>query len=482
MKFILPIGFALFMPAAQAVSIGEIVVQSSWGEPLQAHVELRTVAGEVIEESCVMLVAPDAQDEESSVYLTKATLGVKRDAGRQLVTISTSRPFREMFAKIRLQVKCANGGGMTKVLTILPDLDMTEKFRSDEATPTLATVLTDKTIATLPDANTTATVAAHKDEQLAKNPKKILAPLKKHVQPQPAKSTLKITAEKFDVSEMTQTNVDNHTLLQKIKELNADDQLAAMLAMQNEIQKLRDELNEIKAGIQVIPKKPAVPTPPPPPPVVASAEYGTSFWLGSFSGLLLLGMLGLRYFSRNKRNPARAKIAPTVNETTSSEAATKTPAGELTQIISAYTASRDNPSDTELMMEEAQLYAAHSRPQKAIQILTELIDAHPQKMDAWLALFTNYASLHEAAQFEKLAERFQQIKPDDHTWALVQSLGRTLEREHPLYQEKLEIFPRTDAVTADATDNSFHTEDKSSADEERFKPLEFELDFPARKT
>jgi len=120
------------LPLAQAVSIGEVVVQSRWSEPLRAQVELRATAGEMIEESCLSLTAPDAQDDDASIYLTKAVLGIKRDAGRQIVTISTNRPFKEMFAKVRLQVKCANSGGMTKVLTILPDLEAAETVQVSE--------------------------------------------------------------------------------------------------------------------------------------------------------------------------------------------------------------------------------------------------------------------------------------------------------------------------------------------------------------
>jgi Tfp pilus assembly protein FimV len=126
-KFIFSLLLAmLVLPSAHAVSIGEVQVQSRWGEPLRAQVELRVNAGELIEESCLSLTAPDAQDDDVLVYLTRAVLGIKREAGRQIVTINTSQPFKEMFAKIRLQVKCANSGGMTKVLTILPDLEAAE--------------------------------------------------------------------------------------------------------------------------------------------------------------------------------------------------------------------------------------------------------------------------------------------------------------------------------------------------------------------
>lgn len=516
-KFIFSLLLAmLVLPSAHAVSIGEVQVQSRWGEPLRAQVELRVNAGELIEESCLSLTAPDAQDDDVLVYLTRAVLGIKREAGRQIVTINTSQPFKEMFAKIRLQVKCANSGGMTKVLTILPDLEATESVAvSDINLPVtqLESGRVEIVPATTPADNLTP-VAPIKTADSKVHKSKVSRP---HKPKAAAKPSLQVSSGKFDVAELAKADGDKNSLLAKLKELNTDDQIAAMLAMQNEMQLLRNELNEMKAKVQSLPANHPVVAPVIAAPVVAASsfEYGMSFWLGCLSGLLLLGLLGWRYFDRKKNDemPATETVDAYANWQQTPAVVAISPAptsvalepapSELTQKISAYVANHSEASEADLLLEEAQLYAAHNRPQKAVAMLTELIEAYPEKMDAWLALLTNYAALRDLTSFAELAQRLQLEKPDEHTWALVQSLGRTLDRNNPLFQEippvtvndsllvaptepvaPTEIAkPVADLSSININDEAAKVEVVSPAMEpvvtetDRFKPLEFDLDF-----
>jgi len=301
------------------------------------------------------------------------------------------------------------------------------------------------------------------------------------------------------LTKLEQSGGNQKDLLAKLKELNTDDQIAAMLAMQNELQQLRNEINEMKAKTPPLPAKPAVATVVTAPVVVSSFEYGPSFWLGILSSLLLLGLLGWRYFSRSRENEQRqdevadAAIAggrdfaltaddalPARLATSSNTAAPKPELGEITQKISAYVASQDQVSDEDLVVEEAQLYAAHNRPQKSIEMLGELIEAHPEKMDAWLSLFTNYASLNAVDQFASLAQKFKLVEHDEHTWILVQSLGRTLDRENPLYQEKNQDSAPV-AVSSVATENANEPIIAPLANGDRFKSLEFDVDLTRPK-
>lgn len=479
----------VLLPVAQAVSIGEVIVHSRWSEPLRAQVELRVNSSELVEESCLSLIMPDAQDDDASIYLTKALLSIKREMGRQFVTINTNQPFKEMFAKVRLQVKCANSGGMTKVLTILPDLGTTEVLPVSELNSQVTqqasanpAVPTEVNPATTPTAKVTSAGGAPQ--------KKSHSPRKSHKSSvkTSAKPTLQVSSGQADLTKLEQAGGNQKELLAKLKELNTDDQIAAMLAMQNELQQLRNEINQIKAKTPPSTATPVVAPIVTAPVVATSIEYGPSFWLGILSGLLLLGLLGWRYYSRRREEAAQmqnqaADETPDINSVSagvdgsvaSLPATSKAELGELTQKISAFAESQHNVSEEDLVMEEAQLYAAHNRPQKAIEMLGELIDAHPEKMDAWLSLFTNYASLNEVDRFAQLAQRLKLAEPDQHTWALVQSLGRTLDRGNPLYKEQNQNAVPTpiNTVEAEATE--------PVADSDRFKSLDFDLDLTRSK-
>ena len=105
-----------------AVGIGEVTLQSKLGEPLLAQVDLMA-GGEQIDGSCLSLIAPDPHEEDASGYITNAALSLKTEGQRQYVTISSSKPVNDAFARLRLRVRCVGiGAAIIKTLTILPDL------------------------------------------------------------------------------------------------------------------------------------------------------------------------------------------------------------------------------------------------------------------------------------------------------------------------------------------------------------------------
>jgi Tfp pilus assembly protein FimV len=511
----------LLLPAAQAVSIGEVFVQSRWGEPLRAQVELRANEGELIEESCLALMQPDAQEEDALAYLTRAMLGIKRDNGRQLVTIRTTQPFKEMFAKLRLRIKCADNGGATKVLTILPDLD-TDEVASDQADQVAEVKYQNNKPTELVVG--AESVAQSTNSQIAKNPPSVVKPVAlahKNILPPRKKinkdngPSLKLSTGKIDDVQLAQVaGHDNNALMAKLQAMNTDDQIAAMLAMQHEIEQLREEMSQLK--LKLHPPIPAVaPARVVPAPVEPPMEYGLALWLGGISVSLLIGLLGLRYVKRNKANanslerdaaeddtewdaPVAQALAPALS--TQPANSVESDSSELAEKITAPKVGQGGFSEADLMMEEAQLYAAHNRPQKAIEILNELIESHPEKMDAWLALFTHYAALNDGDRFEQLAQRFQDVGLDAHTWKLVQALGRTLDRSNALYlesdsniahmvsteDEKLNlinqtVIPKVSPVIVDENTEPPKVDLEVSAPlvdapmVDRFKPLEFDL-------
>lgn len=88
------------------------------------------------------------------------------------------------------------------------------------------------------------------------------------------------------------------------------------------------------------------------------------------------------------------------------------------------------------MLEEAGLYAANGRMDKGAEILWEIIERNPLKIDAWTLLLSVYSALCKVAEFEKTAREFLKYHKNSHAWSGIQVLGRTLDRDNPLYTDR----------------------------------------------
>src|SRR5512135_2679907 len=85
----------LFLPfAAQALSIGDITLQSRLGEPLRAQVSLTTEGNERVDDSCLFLL-PAPANEDGGGYLTNAYLSLKAEGTRQYISIVSRKPFND---------------------------------------------------------------------------------------------------------------------------------------------------------------------------------------------------------------------------------------------------------------------------------------------------------------------------------------------------------------------------------------------------
>jgi len=112
---------ALTLPCTvQAVSIGGIELQSKLGEALHARINLITERGERIDSACLSLAVPDPLKEDISGFVTAARLTLKSSGKQQYINVSSSVPFDQTFAKLRLQVKCPGLNSVSKTLLILP--------------------------------------------------------------------------------------------------------------------------------------------------------------------------------------------------------------------------------------------------------------------------------------------------------------------------------------------------------------------------
>jgi len=503
------IAVALTFPCVvEAVSIGEATLQSKLGEPLLAQVDLMVGSDEVIEDSCISLIAPDPLEEDTSGYLTKADLSFKIEGKRQYVVISLRKPFNDAFARFRLQIKCS--GTVIKTLTILPDLDTSAPQTSITAPSAPAT--TESTSVRAPsDAHGITSAANQRDTQNSQpDVEKYLASkaaraahkrrtpsaqVTSKYQGGSATFRLKLSGEPLDESRIGKISAEERALLlARQKLLDADDQMASFLAMQNQVKQLQDELGGIKSQLAKLGVSPAAsatvaasaltpamtspasstientPENRPKPaiaitqPTVQQNELPDSLFAALGLALAILALwLGLRYYTKIKsrtginsehgeelilkpadniasalkmaispvaKPPSPARIAP-------APAAVAPPATSTAQ-------SNDIPSpppqtivaqatEEDSMLEEAGLYASHGRPAKAVEILQEIINDSPSKADAWTLLLSIYSSLAKATEFEKTAREFLKHHPGSPSWSKIQALGRTFDQNNPLY-------------------------------------------------
>jgi hypothetical protein len=91
------------------------------------------------------------------------------------------------------------------------------------------------------------------------------------------------------------------------------------------------------------------------------------------------------------------------------------------------------------VLEEAELYAVHGHPDKAIGILKEFVAQHPERENAWVLLLSIYSSREQTEEFDSAARKFLQHHKDSRAWRTIQAQGRTLDKMNPLYIDENEL-------------------------------------------
>jgi hypothetical protein len=258
-----------------AVQIGDILSVSKLGEPLRAEVALNSAADEHIDSSCISLVAPDVSTDDAAQYLTAshANLSVKNDAGKVHVVLSSHKPFNEVFAKFKLQVRCLGEGSISRTFTILPDIDIDAAparpvaFEPD-STPAAEPVIPPTTAPTNSLIAAPAAPAAHlaaaqpnvqprRHDQIKSPP----APRSRRIARAHRNSDtfqLKISGDIIDTSRIGKISDDEREfLLAKQKLLDADDQMSSILELQSQIKQLQDDLVAMKSQLSQLGVAPA---------------------------------------------------------------------------------------------------------------------------------------------------------------------------------------------------------------------------------
>ena len=115
----------VFPALSAAAQIGDIVYVSKLGAPLHLEVAFTASANERVDSSCISLVAPDANTEDVNQYLTanNVQLSVQSNGGQPRIVLNSRKPFNDVFAKFKLELKCQGQGSIAKTFTALPDID-----------------------------------------------------------------------------------------------------------------------------------------------------------------------------------------------------------------------------------------------------------------------------------------------------------------------------------------------------------------------
>jgi hypothetical protein len=241
------------------------------------------------------------------------------------------------------------------------------------------------------------------------------------------------------------------------------------LAMRERLEQVEEELDAVKAQLAQLNagSAPVVPvalaqTSGAPPKIFGGGiedkwvlprdTYPQNELFAVLAGVLfiLVLWLGGRYYARPRlRGSRQAEAAPimkTAGNTTATAKLRVPPAAQPPGVDTgrhAAAPSRPPPnravkniSDDDSMLEEAGLYAANGRMDKAVGILLEIIKRNPAKVEAWTLLFSVYSALCRVADFEKAARAFLKHHKGSPSWSGIQVLGRSLDRNNSLYADQ----------------------------------------------
>jgi len=143
----------------------------------------------------------------------------------------------------------------------------------------------------------------------------------------------------------------------------------------------------------------------------------------------------------------------------------------------------DDDIDT---LSEADVYLAYRRFDKAEQLLSDALQAEPDRQDIQLKLLEVYAKSENKEAFVLRAEAFQVLLSDDESevWRKVEKLGRPLLGSHSLFgdapEEPVEAFSDAEPLVevAAAADTTTDVEDTQPAMEESNSSLATDLNGP----
>ena len=463
---------ALTTAEARAIALGELVPHSRLGQPLRAQLALTTGPGETIDESCIALGKPAGASENQIPSLTKAKVSVDASGTGQLIRISTPHAINEPAVRLVLQLNCDGQANISREFTLL--LDPPDYAASIGSTPN-SVERTPPALAQMPNGDQTLRAATQPPGMQSPAPARAKAqkqtidsvprkPYRKEAS-RPEGFRLRLSTGAIDLSASSKmTEAERLQLREKQLLLEADDQVANILALKNRIKQLETQLAEVNlklsasvAALPPVSAQPAVAKPAAQPLAKQTGSY--LFWLG----LAVLFPLLVAFIVVRKKRRRQSQLQWEMEREYVLEAATEQPppVAEKPQGVAAARPSLTamearqkpaaeevyydptsifNPPDEKItltevdsVVEEADLYMIYGWTQKAIDLLLQHVEKHPSEAQPWLMLFDIYHSQGLKDAFEKLAKRCHSCLDDAELWKKVQALGRDLDPNNSLY-------------------------------------------------
>jgi hypothetical protein len=474
---------ALTAAEARALALGELVVHSRLGQPLSAQLAVAAGPGEAVEESCITLAKPSRGSETQIPLLSRAKFSVEATDTGQLIRISTLAAIGEPAVRLVLQLNCDGQTNVSREFTVLldppeygtpgtseemlPTLDAKPSFVADAAKPQPQSVAAGKAPNLTPRSTSARGSISDSPAKTRKSPAAGIARKSlRQEQNRPNEFRLKLSTGAIDLSASNKmTDAERLQLREKQLLLEADDQVANILALKNRVQQLEAQLAamNLKLSTKVAPsvadaanraneKPPRVAEQP-----AAKIPGKLFFWLGS---AVLFALLLLFIVVRNRKRlreselqdemereygldaespigAAKPKSAPVARPILTAMEGLQKPASEEPYYDPN---SIFNPPDEKItltevdsVVEEADLYMIYGWTQKAIELLLQHVEKSPAEAQPWMMLFDIYHSQELKEAFEKLAKRFHSSFDNPELWEKVQSLGRSLDPVNGLY-------------------------------------------------
>lgn len=467
---------------ASALMLGEIAAHSYLGQIFRATIPLTPGAGEELDSRCFTLIRPARQD--GGAYLSQAHLGLEHKKGQQYLSIRSTNAINEPFVQLLLQADCGQGRLEREFVVLLDPEERAslqapvvarDPAREPQAESPPESVRASRRPRMAPPASHKSTGIAEQSRQagaVASDGTARRSRSESPVAPRTAESgefRLRLSSsEELDLSMLGKLSEEQRQQLrEKQRLLDADDQVANTLSMKNRIMQLESQLDQLQAELAKTNNRLASSTPQAPVPAPVSVPssppltdrllaVGDNISFRGMAGVGLILALLLSVWWRWRRRQAETWLDAELSQEFPANEAYHQPVaqqegkpaavpaqvaenGKEDDFYHSVTSIFDTESESvtfteaESVLDEADLYLAYGWANRAVELLQEYLEKHPEDTLLWKKLFETYSSQGMKQEFEQLALRCQATVDDSGLWVLVQKLGRQLDEENPLY-------------------------------------------------
>lgn len=319
---------------------------------------------------------------------------------------------------------------------------------------------------------------------------------------------LRLSGPTLDLENRPQlTDLEKLQLKERLLLLDADDQTAKLLQLQNQVSQMEKHLGWLQLQLQGrAPAAPAAaPTETPHPasqaqPKESASGSTDSLWLIVLlaAGTLLALIFALLYWNRRPNTAAEPISHTWLDDVMPEESPAATAAEHVAEHGQALAATRNENdwlhdemavAEPSSVSEEAALLVEHGLVEQAIALLRGEVHLQPRQLVLWMQLFELYQRERLADSFHHLAIAFKQHFVSEALWAQVAKLGLSIAPNDPLYRgaemELMDEGPHPESarqLRSQDLDVEFHRAmqvDPNRAQTppvEEKPPLDFELD------